>query len=143
MLAEQVFYTGSVSKILAPALRVGWLLAPPRYQDTVIAAKRYADLFGVFLKHRGVIDRVTFWGVADADSWLNDWPVRGRTSYPLLFDRRHQPIGASGERPTATAAASKDPSSTTAPTTPMSPSAVVIAGLAPMARNASSSSRSS
>ena len=54
-------------------------------------AKRYADLFGVFLKHRDVIDRVTFWGVADADSWLNNWPVRGRTSYPLLFDRRHQP----------------------------------------------------
>jgi endo-1,4-beta-xylanase len=54
-------------------------------------AKRYADLFSVFLKHRDAIDRVTFWGVADADSWLNDWPVRGRTSYPLLFDRRHQP----------------------------------------------------
>jgi len=54
-------------------------------------AKRYADLFSVFLKHRDVIDRVTFWGVADADSWLNNWPVRGRTSYPLLFDRRHQP----------------------------------------------------
>ena len=54
-------------------------------------AKRYADLFSVFLKHRDVIDRVTFWGVADADSWLNNWPVRGRTSYPLPFDRRHQP----------------------------------------------------
>jgi endo-1,4-beta-xylanase len=54
-------------------------------------AKRYADLFGVFLKHRDVVDRVTFWGVADADSWLNNWPVRGRTSFPLLFDRRHHP----------------------------------------------------
>jgi len=50
-------------------------------------AKRYADLFGVYLKHRDVIDRVTFWGVTDRDSWLNDWPVIGRTSYPLLFDR--------------------------------------------------------
>jgi len=54
-------------------------------------AKRYADLFGVFVKHRDVIDRVTFWGVTDADSWLNGWPVRGRTSYPLLFDRSGQP----------------------------------------------------
>ena len=44
MLPEQVFYTGSVSKILAPALRVGWLLAPPRYRDAVVVAKRYADL---------------------------------------------------------------------------------------------------
>jgi len=54
-------------------------------------AKRYADLFGVFVKHRDVIDRVTFWGVTDGDSWLNSSPVRGRTSYPLLFDRAGQP----------------------------------------------------
>jgi endo-1,4-beta-xylanase len=54
-------------------------------------AKRYADLFGVFLKHRDVVTRVTFWGVTDGDSWRNDWPVKGRTSYPLLFDRAGQP----------------------------------------------------
>ena len=54
-------------------------------------AKRYADLFGVYLKHRGEIDRVTFWGVTDRDSWLNDWPVKGRSSYPLLFDRDGRP----------------------------------------------------
>ncbi|MDF7814919.1 endo-1,4-beta-xylanase [Hymenobacter sp. YC55] len=53
--------------------------------------KRYADLFALFHKHRDVIDRVTLWGVTDADSWLNDWPIRGRTSYPLLFDRTYQP----------------------------------------------------
>ncbi len=50
-------------------------------------AQRYSDLFSVFVKHRGEITRVTFWGVADGDSWLNRWPVNGRTSYPLLFDR--------------------------------------------------------
>jgi endo-1,4-beta-xylanase len=54
-------------------------------------AKRYAELFTVFQKHREAIDRVTFWGVTDGDSWLNNWPVRGRTSYPLLFDRAGQP----------------------------------------------------
>jgi endo-1,4-beta-xylanase len=54
-------------------------------------AERYVDLFGVFLKHRDVVTRVTFWGVTDGDSWRNDWPVRGRTSYPLLFDRTGQP----------------------------------------------------
>jgi endo-1,4-beta-xylanase len=51
-------------------------------------AKRYADLFGVFLKHRKSIDRITFWNVTDGDSWLNNFPVRGRTNYPLLFDRK-------------------------------------------------------
>lgn len=61
--------------------------------DTVqqALAKRYADLFAVFCKYKGTITRITFWGVTDGDSWLNNWPVRGRTSYPLLFDRQGQP----------------------------------------------------
>jgi endo-1,4-beta-xylanase len=54
-------------------------------------ATRYADLFRVYLKHRDAVERVTFWGVTDAGSWLNDWPVKGRSSYPLLFDRNGQP----------------------------------------------------
>ena len=58
---------------------------PDSVQQTL--AKRYADLFAVFLKHRDSITRVTFWGVTDANSWLNFWPVNGRTSHPLLFDR--------------------------------------------------------
>ena len=54
-------------------------------------ATRYADLFRVYVKHRDTVERVTFWGVTDGDSWLNDWPVQGRTNYPLLFDRSSQP----------------------------------------------------
>ena len=54
-------------------------------------AQRYAALFAVFLKHRDAVARVTFWGVTDEASWLNNWPVRGRTSYPLVFDRNCQP----------------------------------------------------
>jgi len=56
-----------------------------------VLAKRYAELFGVFRKHRDVVTRVTFWCVTDADSWLNNWPVPGRTNYPLLFDREGKP----------------------------------------------------
>jgi endo-1,4-beta-xylanase len=62
---------------------------PDSVQQTL--AKRYSDLFGVFLKHRGVLSRVTLWGVTDASSWLNNWPVPGRTNYPLLFDRDGRP----------------------------------------------------
>jgi endo-1,4-beta-xylanase len=54
-------------------------------------AQRYADFFELYRKHRDVISRVTFWGMTDEDSWLNDWPVRGRTNHPLLFDRRGEP----------------------------------------------------
>ncbi|MDG4790639.1 PLP-dependent aminotransferase family protein [Micromonospora sp. WMMD1102] len=44
VLPEQVCYAGSVSKLLAPALRVGWLLAPSRYRAALVDAKRAADL---------------------------------------------------------------------------------------------------
>jgi len=53
--------------------------------------QNYADLFKLFIKHSDVITRVTFWGVNDGNSWKNNWPVRGRTDYPLLFDRKNQP----------------------------------------------------
>jgi endo-1,4-beta-xylanase len=33
---------------------------------------------------------VTFWGIHDGGSWLNNWPVRGRTAYPFPFDRNYE-----------------------------------------------------
>lgn len=57
-------------------------------------ALRYQDIFKLFLKHRDKIDRITFWGVNDGGSWLNGWPIRGRTNYPLLFDRDYLPKSA-------------------------------------------------
>ncbi len=59
-----------------------------------ILTDRYAELFAQLLAHKGQISRVTIWGVSDKTSWLNNWPVRGRTSYPLLFDRNYQPKAA-------------------------------------------------
>ncbi len=57
----------------------------------VMQAKSYSDLFKLFLKHKDKISRVTFWGVNDGQSWLNGWPIAGRTNYPLLFDRNFKP----------------------------------------------------
>jgi len=33
---------------------------------------------------------VIMWGITDADSWKNNYPVPGRTDAPLLFDTRLQ-----------------------------------------------------
>jgi len=51
---------------------------------------RYLDFFRLFIKHQDKIRRVTLWGVTDTQSWKNDFPVKGRTDYPLLFDRNYQ-----------------------------------------------------
>ncbi|HLQ70440.1 MAG TPA: endo-1,4-beta-xylanase [Bacillota bacterium] len=52
---------------------------------------RYVDFFSLYVKHQDKISRVTLWGVGDGDSWKNDWPIEGRTDYPLLFDRNYYP----------------------------------------------------
>ncbi len=62
---------------------------PQEMQDKLTA--RYVEIFKLFLKHRDKIDRVTFWGTGDIESWKNDFPVRGRTNYPLMFDRSYKP----------------------------------------------------
>lgn len=66
---------------------------PNGLPDSVAQAAhdRYAEFFRLFLKHADKIDRVTMWGLTDRDSWRNNWPVPGRTDYPLLFDRNYQP----------------------------------------------------
>ena len=76
------------------------LAADPKYNPYVkglpddVQAKltaRYARVFAIAVKHKDVVDRVTLWGVTDADSWHNGWPIKGRTAYSLLFDRDGNP----------------------------------------------------
>lgn len=53
--------------------------------------QRMKNFFQLFLKHADKITRVTAWGVSDGESWKNNFPVKGRTEYPLLFDRNYKP----------------------------------------------------
>jgi endo-1,4-beta-xylanase len=52
--------------------------------------KRVLDMFELFLKYSDVVDRVTVWGLSDNTTWLNNFPIRGRKDYPVLFDRNNQ-----------------------------------------------------
>jgi endo-1,4-beta-xylanase len=54
-------------------------------------ANKYEELFKLLIKHQDKISRVTFWGVHDGHSWLNGWPIKGRTNHPLFFDRQLKP----------------------------------------------------
>lgn len=58
---------------------------------TKLQAQKYGEYFKVFREYAKHIEAVTFWGVADSDSWLNYFPVPGRRNYPLLFDDFGQP----------------------------------------------------
>jgi endo-1,4-beta-xylanase len=60
----------------------------PAAQQQVLA-RRYADVFTLFGKHD--VGRVTFWGLSDATSWLNNFPIPGRVNYPLLWGRDGKP----------------------------------------------------
>ena len=53
--------------------------------------EQYQMCFDLFRKYRKVITGVTFWNVSDRHSWLDNFPVRGRKDYPLLFDKDLKP----------------------------------------------------
>lgn len=54
-------------------------------------AVKYEQIFDILRENTDKISSVTFWGISDRYSWLNYFPVRGRTDHPLLFDRQLQP----------------------------------------------------
>ncbi len=59
--------------------------------------ERYLSLFKLYRKHSDKITRVTTWGIGDAHTWRNNWPVEGRTDYPLLFNRDNTPKPVVGQ----------------------------------------------
>ena len=66
--------------------------------DTVFTTEKeqkqievYKTCFGLFKKYRKNISSVTFWNISDRHSWLDNFPVRGRKDYPLLFDAQLTP----------------------------------------------------
>ena len=54
-------------------------------------ADYYRTLFTIFLRHSDKIGRVSFWNIDDGQTWLRNWPVKGRPNHPLLFDASQNP----------------------------------------------------
>jgi endo-1,4-beta-xylanase len=57
-------------------------------------SEQYGKFFHTFREYKGVLTGVTFWNLSDRYSWLDNFPVRGRKNYPLLFDQDLQPKAA-------------------------------------------------
>ena len=70
----------------------------PEDEDTNFGSDRaqkqkevYTMCFEAFRKYKQHITGVTFWNISDRSSWLDNFPVRGRKDYPLLFDSNLKP----------------------------------------------------
>lgn len=66
-------------------------LTEPTEEMIEVQAERYQQMFEVFREYRDHITSVTFWGVADNYTWLNNFPVRGRKNWPFVLDEKGQP----------------------------------------------------
>ncbi|MBN2441911.1 MAG: endo-1,4-beta-xylanase [Spirochaetales bacterium] len=62
--------------------------SPEMYEKQTIF---YEKIFALFREYRDIITGVTVWGIADDKTWLDNFPVRDRKNWPLLFDTSHQP----------------------------------------------------
>lgn len=82
-LDNSMFAFGDKRKITAPTEEM---------QDK--QNKMYREIFAVFREYSNLISNVTFWGIADDNTWLDNFPVKNRKNWPLLFDVNRQPKNA-------------------------------------------------
>lgn len=61
---------------------------PEREQQQL---EKYKMSFELFRKYKEHITSVTFWNISERYSWLDNFPVKGRKDYPLLFDKDLKP----------------------------------------------------
>lgn len=66
-------------------------LTTPTQEMISLQEQRYESIFRIFEAYKEVITGVTFWGVADDHTWLDDFPIANRKNWPFLFDMNHEP----------------------------------------------------
>ena len=84
---DRVIASSSLSKVLAPGLRVGWLRAPASIRRALVVAKQAADL------HTSTIDQAAA-AIALCGGWLDEHLVRARAAYGERRDALVDGLGA-------------------------------------------------
>jgi 2-aminoadipate transaminase len=89
--AAQCVRVGTVSKVLAPGLRVGWMIGPPWLVDACVRLKQTADLHTSSLSQRLVV------ALLEDEVWFTEHLVYLRELYRLrartLVDALHDQFG--------------------------------------------------
>jgi GntR family transcriptional regulator/MocR family aminotransferase len=80
---DAVVHLGSVSKTLAPALRLGWVVVPPAMREEVLAAKRHHDISSTTLNALAFAELL--------DSGAYDRHLRTLRTH---YRRRHERVAA-------------------------------------------------
>ncbi|MES2456414.1 MAG: endo-1,4-beta-xylanase [Bacteroidota bacterium] len=88
-LDVSVYTDGNIPEQAGAAGATGFSVALQQQQ-----AEQYGKFFHTFRQYKGTLTGVTFWNLSDRYSWLDNFPVRGRKNYPLLFDKDLQPKAA-------------------------------------------------
>lgn len=94
----QVIYTGTVSKTLAPALRVGWMVVPHRLLDGIIVAKQGLDLCTSPLTQYAALTLIENGVEAETSIRARDL-YRGRRDAMLAALAAEMPAGVTWTRP--------------------------------------------
>jgi 2-aminoadipate transaminase len=77
--SEDVIYLGTFSKTIAPALRMGWLTAPPELMQSLQWAKEAVDIQSDRLVQRAVV-------LATENGWLDRHLQHARSIYQQRFE---------------------------------------------------------
>ena len=88
-LDVSVYTDGNIAEQAGSAGATGFTKELQQQQD-----EQYGKFFQTFRENKGVLTGITFWNLSDRYTWLDNFPVRGRKNYPLLFDKDLQPKSA-------------------------------------------------
>ncbi len=60
----------------------------PTTEMLYLQEQAYHNIFSVFREYKELVTSVTFWGISDRYTWKDNFPVRGRKDWPMLFDMK-------------------------------------------------------
>lgn len=95
---ERTVYMGSFSKVLAPGLRIGYVIAPPALRAKLVQAKQATDLHTATLSQQAVFEVVKD-GFLDAHIPTIRALYRDQCEAMLAALAHHMPEGVSWNRP--------------------------------------------